>query len=151
MPLDGQCPECNGFLKPNARKCSCGWALKPLGKTGSTPFDPDHFRCEWRSGSERCHYAGTSSADTHGSGPWYCSGHFRCDEPIVGHAIVEESRQVHAADYTAESMLKAARSSYLKRPIPPRQPWHAVALGDRTFRSLGAVTRLRERQPGEEG
>lgn len=51
------------------------------------------YRCEWTSYSDRCHYAGTISSSTLGTGPWYCHEHFRCNSAITGDAIVRNSER----------------------------------------------------------
>lgn len=116
MPLDGQCPECGGFLTPNARKCDCGWASKPP-RTGASTVELDRHRCEWEANGQRCRNPGTSSPNTLGGGPWYCSPHFRCGSGALGEAIVQESQSVYFRDYTARTMYEASLAAYLARPI----------------------------------
>jgi len=51
-------------------------------------------QCEWRDGSTRCRYPGALTTNTGTGGPWYCSAHFGCRDPIMGADIVAAS-----ADY----------------------------------------------------
>lgn len=61
---------------------------------GGTAPDPQlgYIRCEWSAAGERCRFPGSISSSTRAGGPWFCSAHFRCRDPITGADIVEESR-----------------------------------------------------------
>jgi hypothetical protein len=64
------CPECEKSLYPKATRCSCGW-IKSLA-----PAERDH-RCQYQNNGRRCPLPGTICCTPYGSGPWYCSGHWR--------------------------------------------------------------------------
>lgn len=88
MPRD--CPRCGEGLSSSTCQ-SCGWG------TASKDAPVADFRCEWHSGGERCHYAGSMSESTVGGGPWYCGEHYfamqREHAQSVGADIVERSKQ----------------------------------------------------------
>lgn len=150
MPLDGQCPDCSGFLKPNARKCACGWSATPLRKLAPVA-GLDQHRCEWLSNGERCHWPGSCSTDTHGGGPWYCTAHNDCDDMEKGLRIVVESRACTLTNYSSESICAAAKAAYLARPIWPPRPQSQKPQPPQGFRSAGVVAGMCVREPGEEG
>lgn len=148
MPLDGRhCPECGESLGQDARKCACGWAPKAVGKAYAEPADLNRFRCEWEANGERCHNPGTSTTNTLGGGPWFCSPHFGCSSGALGQAIVEESRDVFFPDYTAKTMYESSLAAYLARPMPG-VPGGKPVKGSRFNRD---ALPFRQREPGEEG
>lgn len=86
------CPECGTEIS-RARSCGCGWKAKSARELAKQLGDTlGYTQCEWMSGKERCRYPGTMSPSTHGIGPNYCSGHFGCEDPVMGTYIVEASR-----------------------------------------------------------
>lgn len=66
-----------------------------------TCVDPSlrYIRCEWVSDYERCRYPGTLSPNTRGGGPWFCRGHFGCDDPVLGAQIVSQSNNYARPTY----------------------------------------------------
>lgn len=74
---------------------------------------PDYQPCEWQANGMRCKYPGSLSSGLLGGGPWYCSAHFACADPVIGAQVVERSQS-----YVWEH----PRERYLKRPIPPLIP-----------------------------
>lgn len=74
---------------------------------------PDYQPCEWQANGTRCKYPGSITSGMLGGGPWYCSAHYGCADPVIGAQIVERSQSyvwVHP------------RERYLGRPIPPLMP-----------------------------
>jgi hypothetical protein len=114
------CPDCGEPLAINPVRCTaCGY--RPGGK--QAPIDIDAMRCSWLAGTERCHYAGTMSPNTTGGGPWYCPGHYACDDGAHGQRIVDESRRaMYGKNLTGDSVKAAAKRTFLARPIPPVPP-----------------------------
>ena len=79
------------------------------------------YRCEWVSNSERCHYAGTISHSTLGSGPWYCHDHFRCNDALTGAAIVMRSaREYPTHEWTVATV--RTREYPASDPMLPAMP-----------------------------
>jgi hypothetical protein len=69
-------------------------------------------QCDWKAGAKQCRYPGSLSSGVLGSGPWYCSGHFGCTDPVMGTDIVEAS-----ADYrhpTAEDRARVDLPAHIK-------------------------------------
>lgn len=133
------CPECGDPLALDPVRClACGY--RPGKKTGSAADNPDAMRCDWVAG-ERCHYAGVLSPNTTGGGPWYCTGHFGCDDAAHGQRIVDESRRnVKTHRLTGIAMQDVARKAFLARPLPPVPP---VPTGVKMPpRDSGAFTRI---------
>ena len=116
------CPKCGDPVTTEGVCTGCGW--RPKGaKTVAAPVDLDAMRCAWLAGAERCHYAGTMSPNTSGGGPWYCPGHFACDDAAHGQRIVDESRRLmYGKSLTGSSVKEAAKRTFLVRPIPPIPP-----------------------------
>lgn len=88
------CPECGDDLRPTARRCMCGWTVPRADGAASAAtsvVDLEYGWCAWRSGGERCRYPGVASSGTHGGGPWYCVGHHRLTDPMMGGHVVDES------------------------------------------------------------
>lgn len=116
------CPECGDDLRPNAKRCKCGWKVPraepdPVsGRSAPPPVDVEYGWCAWRSGGERCRNPGTMAHSTLGGGPWYCAAHFSCVDPIVGGQLVDESiaDRGERPDYSS-----AARTAAIKAK------WHA--------------------------
>lgn len=52
----------------------------------------DRHRCAWFAGAEQCHYPGTITRSTLGSGPWYCPAHSMGPDGHEGAQIVFASR-----------------------------------------------------------
>lgn len=50
-----------------------------------------YIQCEWTDGSSRCRYPGSLCSNTGPGGPWYCSPHFDCRDPLMGATIVQAS------------------------------------------------------------
>jgi len=54
-----------------------------------------YSQCEWIADGQRCRYPGSSSSNTKGHGPWYCTAHAGSlllhDGPVVAAQIVERS------------------------------------------------------------
>lgn len=88
MPRD--CPRCGEPVRDSSCQF-CGWG------TPSKDSPASDFRCEWRSGGDRCNYAGSMSDGTKGGGPWYCSDHYfamqRESAQETGQKIVERSKE----------------------------------------------------------
>lgn len=103
------CPECNNALYPGATVCGCGWGQKTTKlRLHAVSGDPSpvlgYIQCDWVAGNNvRCRYPGTLSRSTQGTGPWYCRGHYGCDDPVAGADIVEAS-----ADYRHMSRSEAS-------------------------------------------
>lgn len=85
------CPECSKELKPNAKRCTCGWQALAVRAIA----DARHGWCEWEADGQRCHYAGVFSHSTVGGGPWFCSPHSTCGDGRLGAQIVERSIRDH--------------------------------------------------------
>lgn len=97
-PRTRDCPQCGATTSATSKACAeCGHefvtAMVPRGATHSARANPDlDVRCEWiGEANHRCRYPGAWSYGTTGVGPWYCSAHSRCNDPVLGAAIVEES------------------------------------------------------------
>ena len=112
------CPDCGEPLAINPIRCTaCGY------RPNRDVVDLDAMRCAWLAGPERCHYAGTMSPNTAGGGPWYCPGHYACDDGAHGQRIVDESRRLmYGKSLTGNSVKEAAKRTFLARPIPPVPP-----------------------------
>lgn len=106
-----ECPECGKLVSDRAKSCSCGWGKAP----GKIVVDANRHRCEWMHDGERCHWQGTQSVGTHGDGPWYCREHGNCSDMDQGAGVVLASRACELRDYTADSVVAAARLAYLQR------------------------------------
>lgn len=94
-----ECPKCHSPLGAKATYCGCGWKaeVKQAEKAGGLPPIPGKSegftRCAWRAHGEQCHYAGTTSHNTVGMGPWYCRFHAAPDISMAyGAQVVEQSR-----------------------------------------------------------
>lgn len=84
-----KCPECREPMKDLQTMCDCGWTKTPRGMQ-----DPNHMRCAYMSGGQRCIAGGAVSDNTRGGGPWYCGQHYRVlGDPVKGHKIFEDYRK----------------------------------------------------------
>lgn len=95
------CPECSKELKPNAKRCTCGW--KAVTRE-VVVMDKFHGWCEWIGDGQRCHYPGVFSNSTIGGGPWFCTPHSTCADGRLGAQIVEQSiKDIPKPDYSYEA------------------------------------------------
>jgi len=125
--MSRKCPRCQDPLSVHGVCGSCGFGLKA---TASTPsFDREYLRCEWVSLDDRCRYAGAITTDTKGGGPWFCVGHFGCDNPALGARIVEESKSVRVDDWSAATVVGSARASFIAK-LEPRAKREVVEAGE---------------------
>lgn len=111
---DRECPECSRPLAFNAKACKCGWRLAPMRESHQSS-DREHLRCEWVSSGVRCRYVGSITADARGGGPWFCVGHFGCDDPAHGARIVDESQAERGDDWSAGSLVGKARARFIAK------------------------------------
>lgn len=139
-----RCPEC-GRDAGRSKRCPCGWeASRPRPREeGEVVVISDgtkhyvgvlrdetlgYIRCSWFAGGERCRFPGTMSTNVKGGGPWFCSAHHRCSDPIAGADVVEASRGyhhpgVHEADI-AHGERAAARCRALGlRTVAEKRAW----------------------------
>lgn len=74
-----ECPDCHAVLRPNAKRCACGWvehsARKPNGPRESLP-DSLRWNCIDVDAGHRCAKPGSFSSSTQGGDRWYCADHF---------------------------------------------------------------------------
>lgn len=83
------CPECDKTLSAKAKRCSCGWRKAEV----VTPSTPRDYRCEYTVNQRRCPLPGTICPYPYGSGPWYCTGHWRVNDPQLGEAILIDAEK----------------------------------------------------------
>lgn len=76
------CPQCGQPLAPAAFECACGW-LRPGRREAA-----EDGHCSYAVGSARCEFPGSIIYE----GRRFCRWHFRCHEPRLGEAVIEESR-----------------------------------------------------------
>lgn len=73
MSSGERCKECRQWVPATELKCLCGW--KPARVTASVSVVVDHC-CKYQARGRRCTLPGSMSPSTHGSGTWYCQGHY---------------------------------------------------------------------------
>lgn len=92
-----ECPECGEGVR--GTRCKCGWVV-PQAKLLRQDGHPMQGCCDWV-GDGQCHYPGTFK---HGD-RWLCKHHDKCDDPVTGAAIVEQSKiDIPRPDYSPRSM-----------------------------------------------
>lgn len=128
-----RCPECEIPLKGNAKTCRCGWrdpsAAAPTraATTNGRQQQATDQRCAWLSNGHQCRYFGALSLSTHGGGPYYCRGHFACEDQEVGARVVLESAEVMGdlSDWSAQTLVERTRREFLARAPVLRGEAHA--------------------------
>ena len=111
--VERECPKCHSPLGARARYCGCGWTAEVKDNTGKSAGISD---CAWLANGEQCHYPGTTSHHTNGTGPWYCR--FHATQGISqsrGEQIVIQSRSYQPmtlAERDAQHLARLRDSNY---------------------------------------
>lgn len=104
------CPKCSLPMRPLQETCECGWT-RPQKNVHEQRAD--HFRCQYRTGSERCPAPGTVCAATTPKAEkiWLCSAHWKTRFDPTG----------------AQMVLK----DYQRNGVPNVKSWIDVEIGRR--------------------
>lgn len=108
--------------------------------------------CEWKSGEAQCRYPGTVSHVNHTAaskdphpGPWYCSLHCRCTDPIEGRDIVIASQS-----YLPPPYAQGERAPLVDAMAAERERASIADLSEdiRIMKYAECIARVREQSPG---
>jgi|SRR5579872_5923458 len=89
MSSKKSCPECRQSLAINISECVCGWK-----QPKTAVIKKRDYRCEYVIGERRCPLPGGISSAIHGSGTWFCGGHWRAlSDPKLSEAILRDAEE----------------------------------------------------------
>ena len=108
---DQRCPECATHMPRGTQLGDrCVEIADAKGGKHLSYFVPGGT-CEWRAGEQRCKFPASMSSATDGSGPWYCSAHADCQDPVAGSDYVEASQDYDKAGIARSKQLHEQKAA----------------------------------------
>lgn len=103
------CPDCLTEHKPTIKRCGCGYTWPDQER--EKILDRFHGCCEYTSNGKRCHYPGTFTHSTNGTGPWLCSAHSKEQGTEFADRVVQFSnKQIINPDYSFQKRKEMVQS-----------------------------------------